>query len=272
MLLGAGADAASACGYHRHARARHGARDTRAPLIIGDSTMIYATPRLGRLGIEADAMECRQFTDGVAMLAARRRAGTLPRLAILALGANGPIDEASMRRALAVMGPHRVLGLVTPRNLSESAGQMRRAAGAHPLRVLLIDWVARSAGHSGWFAGDGLHVNFTGADAFAAEVRGAAAPMIDAPPKALHVPPDTEGAKACGNALRVGHHVAVFVLRGAAKVTCEKARTMAARPPLRPEPNWSVYDQPGTGKPPWRDLYVRSDGEAIIGLLDARGS
>src|SRR3954447_22727830 len=147
----------------RHLRPAHG----RPPLIIGDSTMIFAAPFLGGLGFEADAHGCRQFSTGVAMLAGRRHAGTLPRIAILALGANGPIPGSGIRAALRAIGRRRILGLVTPRNLSSSQTQMRRAAGAHPDRVLLIDWARFSAGHGSWFGGDGLHVNRAGAGAAA---------------------------------------------------------------------------------------------------------
>src|SRR3954454_2685612 len=89
--------------------AASGPHNVRAPLIIGDSTMIFAAPYLGRRGLEADAKGCRQFGEGVAMLAARRRHHNLPDVAILALGANGPIAQATMARALRVMGKHRVL-------------------------------------------------------------------------------------------------------------------------------------------------------------------
>lgn len=89
------------------------------------------------------------------------------RLAVLALGANGAIGGEQISAALRVVGRHRVLGLVTPRNSPVSAGQMRRAARRHPDQVLLIDWVAFSAGHGAWFAGDGLHVNGAGASALA---------------------------------------------------------------------------------------------------------
>src|SRR5262249_53875147 len=90
FLAAAGGDA-FACDDSRKAAAS-GPHNGRAPLIIGDSTMIYAAPYLGRHGLEADAHGCRQFTEGVSMLADRRRAGRLPRLAILALGANGPVS------------------------------------------------------------------------------------------------------------------------------------------------------------------------------------
>lgn len=268
-LLAAAAPA-SACGYRRHAAPRHQVRDERAPLIVGDSTMIFAAPVLGRLGIEADAKECRQFTEGIDMLGARRRAGRLPRVAILALGANGPISRGDVERALSAIGPGHVLGLVTPRNLSSVASVMRRSARERPARVRLIDWVARSAGHGGWFAGDGLHVNFTGARAFADYVRRAIAAAIDVPPQSLDVPRDVDGAKHCGTLHRFGKLLAVHVLRGARKMTCRRARALARRPPLQTIANWSVYDRPGTGRPPWVDVYARADGEVLVGLVPAR--
>src|SRR5439155_20367329 len=109
-----------------------------------------AGPALGAPGFEADARGGRQFAQGVAMLAARRHARTLPPVAILALGANGAIAPGQIASALRIVGPHRVLGLVTARRSSVSTGRMHRAAHHRPDRVLLIDWVAFSAGHGGW--------------------------------------------------------------------------------------------------------------------------
>lgn len=260
------AAAASACGYHRHAAPQHAPAHRRAPLIIGDSTMIYATPVLGRLGLEADAKECRQFDEGVAMLAARRHAHTLPSLAILALGANGPIASASIAQALAIMGPHRVLGLVTPRRSPESEAQMRRAAERYPDRVLLIDWVRHSAGHASWFAGDGLHVGFAGADAFARLVARAARPVIGSPPPSLHLPSATTGAKDCGPVHQAGAQVRVLVLVGTDRVSCTRARQLGRTPPLRPLAGWSAYDRPRIPGPPWLALYVRADRRAAVGV------
>ena len=134
--MGAGAAAnARACGAAKQAAAagpRH--RGARAPLILGDSTMIFAAPVLGRLGIEANAKGCRQFAEGISILAARRHAHGLPPIAILALGANGPISGGQIAAALRVTGPHRILGLVTPRRSGVSEARMRRAARSHPDR------------------------------------------------------------------------------------------------------------------------------------------
>jgi hypothetical protein len=262
---------ARACAAFKHASAvwpRHPV--ARAPLIIGDSTMIFAAPVLGRLGLEANAKGCRSFGEGVAMLAARRRAHTLPPVAILALGANAAIGTSQISAALGVVGPHSVLGLVTARRSAASNVQMQRAARRHRDRVLLIDWVSFSAGHGGWFGGDGLHVNQTGADAFAHLVRRSVAPFAFPPVRDLRLPHSTRQAKSCGVVHRFGHPLRVYVLRGRARVVCTRARTLVRRPPLRPIEGWQRYDWRRTRDGPWAWVYRRADRRAVVAAIAGR--
>jgi hypothetical protein len=177
LIAAAGATDASACGYTVRARAR-GHHATRPALILGDSTMIFAAPSLGRHGIDADAKECRQFSEGAATLAVRARGRTLPVLSILALGANGPVSTRMIDGVLRSIGRRHLLGLVIPRRSPVTEASMRAAARRHPARVLLIDWVSFSAGHGGWFAGDGLHVTPAAGRIYAGFIARAAAPML----------------------------------------------------------------------------------------------
>jgi hypothetical protein len=246
---------AAACGELHHARASGHAAAGRAPLVIGDSTLIFAAPVLGSIGLEADARGCRQFSEGVAMLAARRRAGRLPGVAVMALGANGPIGTSALEAALRVTGRERVLALVTPRNLGSSAGAMRVAAARHPHRVLLVDWARTSAGHGGWFAGDGLHVTNAGARIYARFIRRAVAPFAFPPVRRLGLPRTTRGARACDTVRASGRRLRVFVVRGA--VACGVARRTARRPLLHPSPGWNCFDWRHTGAGPWRSVLKR---------------
>lgn len=148
--------------HAKRTRSAHGA----APLVVGDSTLLIAADKLAAQGISADAMGCRAFDAGLAILSARRHDHTLPRLAVLALGSNGTVSGTQIGRALAITGPRRVLGLVTPVNNASAAAAMHRATRRHPMRVVLIDWAKRSAGHGSWFI-DGLHPSYPGASAFA---------------------------------------------------------------------------------------------------------
>jgi hypothetical protein len=273
-VVGLGAVAvtpAHACGAARHVRAlAHKHRASRPPLVIGDSTMIFAAPVLGGLGLEADARGCRQFGEGIRMLAVRRHTRTLPAVAVLALGANGPIGPGQIAATLRIMGSHRVLGLVTPRNSSANAVRMRRAARRHPSRVVLIDWVRFSASHGGWFAGDGLHVNGGGASAYARLIRRAVAPIAFPPVRALRLPRNARGAKGCGVVHRARHPMRVYVVRGSARVVCRRARALVRIASLRPVTGWHTYDWRRTHDGPWAWVYARRDGKAIVAAIAGR--
>ena len=148
-------------------RPKHG----RPPLAIGDSTMLLAMDNLSRAGFNVNAHGCRGWEEGLALVRHRAALGKLPHLVVMALGADFTISRRDIRRALHVLGPDRVLGLVTPRELGGGSGSdavhCREAAAHYKRRVLLLDWVKYSAGHGSWFQPDGLHLTYTGARAFA---------------------------------------------------------------------------------------------------------
>jgi hypothetical protein len=143
----------------------------RPPLAIGDSSMLLALPALARIGYRANARGCRQFTEGLRILRDARRHHRLPRLVVLALGADASVTGHQIERAKKILGPKRKLGLVTPRELgggqSNDADVIRNAGQRDPVHVKVLDWVHYSAGHDNWFQPDGLHLTFTGAKAFA---------------------------------------------------------------------------------------------------------
>jgi hypothetical protein len=257
--------AVGACETVARAGARHDAsRARRAPLIVGDSTMLLATKYIGPLGIEADARGCRQFEAGVDLLAARRRAHTLPTVAVLALGANGAISARAVSRALRVVGPYRVLGLVTPARLGAgSTAALRRAARRHPDRVVLLDWQAHGHRSGGVFAGDGLHVSDHGARVFARFVRRRLEPFVG-PPRSLRVPASARGARPCGSVRRRGRSLDVLIARGSPRLLCAPARRVARAHGLRGIRGWHYYDYRHSGRRPWTDVYVRADRRVVV--------
>jgi hypothetical protein len=260
---------AFACDEAAHVQAAHGgASGGTAPLVIGDSTMIFAAPVLGALGLEADAHGCRPFAEGVRMLAARKANGTLPHVAVLALGANGGVSASSIGAALRVMGPDRVLGLVTPRNLAGAASAMRAAAARYPGRVRLVDWVAFSAGHDVWFAGDGLHVTHEGASAYAHLIKDAVAPLAFPPVGDLRMPDSAAGAARCGAVQRGGRRYRVYVTLRKERIHCSRARELARASSLRVA-GWRVYDWRATDDGPWAWVLARDDDEVVVGLVAA---
>jgi hypothetical protein len=158
------------CGGVETAKPKHKAAP-RPPLAIGDSSMLLALPALARVGYKVNARGCRQFAEGLGVLRDARRHHRLPRLAVLALGADAAVSAGQIAQARKIMGPKRKLGLVTPRETgggeSKDADVIRNAGQRDPVHIKVLDWVHYSAGHSSWFQPDGLHLTFSGAKAFA---------------------------------------------------------------------------------------------------------
>lgn len=227
----------------------------RPPLVVGDSSSLLAVAPLVALGIEADARGCRQTAAAVDILAARRRGGTLPRVAVLAVGANGTVTGGELRRAAGILGPRRMLGLVTTPTPAGNAQAMRAYAAAHPARTILIDWAA--SGIPQRYGGDGLHIGSQGEAAMARLIFAHLRPYVR--PRRT-IPFGAPDAKACGRVR--GRDV--LVLRGQQRILCPRARQLvAARRPAAIR-NWLWWDWTFVGRPPWTAVFARSDGKVIV--------
>jgi hypothetical protein len=156
------------------------------PLALGDSIMLGAFDSLRARGFEVDVRGCRQMSEGLSVLRARKQ--SLPSFVVVALGTNWTVTLDQVRQALRIVGRERVLGLVTPREVgglqSSDQAAIREAGRRWPNRVRVIDWVRRSAGNRDWFYSDGLHLTPQGARAMARLIRGAltAAPAPEPEP------------------------------------------------------------------------------------------
>jgi len=154
------------------------------PLAIGDSTLILSVPTLKREGISANAQGCRQYSEGLDMLNTLRRQGRLARVVIVALGANGPVTESEVTAALGILGPRRILVMVTHWQPGHRSGPdtalIRREPRRHPGRIVVLDWILYSSGHRAWFQPDGLHLTFPGAAVYA-RFLGRAIPLTQPP-------------------------------------------------------------------------------------------
>jgi hypothetical protein len=143
----------------------------RPPLVVGDSVLLGAVDEVVRAGYEVDVRGCRGMDEVLEVLRERARNRRLPGFVVVQAGTNYDIRDDEVDRALAILGPDRVLGLMTPRELGGRAGHdavvVRDQARRHPGRVLVIDWVRWAAGHGGWFSDDGIHLGPEGAKGFA---------------------------------------------------------------------------------------------------------
>ena len=141
-------------------------------LAIGDSVMRGASRALKRqfTSIEVNAAVSRQFNDGIRILRARAAAGTLPDVVVIHLGTNGPINKRQFDLAMAAAKHVRLVVFVnvrvprpwegyTNRTLSQNVGRYANAA--------LVNWHDASQDLKDGLARDGIHVNSTGATAYA---------------------------------------------------------------------------------------------------------
>jgi hypothetical protein len=167
--------AQAACGGTVHGLPTANSPFRPPPLAVGDSIMLGAFGSLRARGFEVDVRGCRQMSEGLSVLRARR--GSLPSFVAVGLGTNWTVTLDQVRQALRIVGRERVLGLVTPREVggvrSSDQAVIREAGRRWPNRVRVIDWVRQSAGHSDWFYSDGLHLTSKGARAMARLVRAA---------------------------------------------------------------------------------------------------
>ena len=171
ILVAGAAVARAACGGVEQEKPRKDVNLGRAPIAIGDSPMLLALPNLAAEGYRANARGCRQWPEGLDVIRKLRHKDHLPKLVVVALGSNGTVNSSDIHDALDLVGKERTLGLVTPRETGGVSGHdadlVRSEAKKHSNRIVLLDWVKYSAGHSGWFQPDGLHLTFEGAEGMA---------------------------------------------------------------------------------------------------------
>ena len=152
----------------RHAQ--HKRNKTRAPLIIGDSVLLGAMKETAAAGFDLNTRGCRQWGEGMGVLRSYKRAGRLPHLVVMELGTDWTVSVREIRAAMALLGPDRVLGLMTPREVGgyggSDAAHMREVAKRFPDRTVLLDWVAYTRGRGSWFQPDGIHLTLAGAAGF----------------------------------------------------------------------------------------------------------
>jgi hypothetical protein len=157
----------------------------RAPVALGDSTMILPIPNLNAVGYSVNARGCRGFKEAINIARKLKAKHHLPHLVLINSYGNGGVNPGLITEALGVLGKRRVLGLVTAYNAdtgkppAPDTDVLFKAARRYPHRIFVTDWVSYSRPHhaaeptpGAWFLQDLFHPNFTGADAYAQFLAG----------------------------------------------------------------------------------------------------
>ncbi|HEY7266511.1 MAG TPA: hypothetical protein VH501_02350 [Solirubrobacterales bacterium] len=152
----------------------------RAPVALGDSTMLLPIPNLNAVGYTVNARGCRGFKEAVNIARKMKAKRHLPHLVLINSYGNGGVNPRLIKQALGVLGKKRVLGLVTAYNAdtghppAPDTGLLFKSARRYPHRIFVMDWVKYSLPHhaveptpGAWFISDLFHPNFTGAEAYA---------------------------------------------------------------------------------------------------------
>ena len=142
--------------------------------VMGDSVPLGASGALARRlpGLTINAQVGRQFSAAPSVLQYLRSQGLLRPIVVIHLGNNGNIPAGELDSVLNSLSSAQRVVLVTthvPRSWQDSVNARLTDAvksGAHP-NTVLADWHALSAGHSGWFVSDGIHLSEAGATAYA---------------------------------------------------------------------------------------------------------
>jgi peptidoglycan/LPS O-acetylase OafA/YrhL len=155
-----------------HAIAAHHRPSCHGVSAIGDSVMIDAAPYLRQMlpGIVIDAQVGRQLYRSQPVVEALRSHHELGGCVIIELGTNGPFTRDQLVSLLRALGPVRRILLVNtrvPRSWQGEVNTMLASVAARFPHAVLVNWYRASAGHPGYFWPDGVHLDPTGARAYA---------------------------------------------------------------------------------------------------------
>ena len=154
---------------------------------IGDSVMVDAEPYLKQdlPGIVVSAHVGRQLIQTPPVIARLKAEHKLGQVVILELGNNGPYTRAQLMSLLHSLGPTRQVIMINtrvPMPWQDVVNHLLAQVASTDPQVTLVNWYQASANENGWFYPDGVHLNPTGAQAYARLLVDAVKPFMVRPP------------------------------------------------------------------------------------------
>lgn len=137
----------------------------REVVLIGDSLSVSAASELALAipGVVVDAAEGRQFAAAPARLDALSAQLASADAVVIALGTNGPIDDADIDAVMRLADGTRVLfvNVHVPRPW-ESTNNATLAAAAERYGAGIVDWKSTASADNALLSGDGYHLSGAG--------------------------------------------------------------------------------------------------------------
>lgn len=140
--------------------------------IIGDSVMLNIEPILQKRlpGIVVDAEIGRQMYEASDLISELQELDKLRKIVIIELGTNGFFTEEQLFKTLdSLEGVERIVlvNARVPKPWQNAINEtLAKIAKSYP-RTGLVDWYGASSDHNEYFYPDGVHLNPTGAEAYA---------------------------------------------------------------------------------------------------------
>ena len=140
---------------------------------VGDSIMLGASPAIKNILPQCiiDAKESRQVTSAKEIIENLDNQGNLGKIIIIALGTNGPFDEATGQDLIDYLGKDRTIYWVTVYGQhlqwQNDSNFIIHTLAEKNDNVHIIDWENTAPSHPEWFYDDGIHLNADGQVAYA---------------------------------------------------------------------------------------------------------
>lgn len=136
--------------------------------MVGDSVSLRAVETFTQTFPHGhiDAAMNRQFTAGIDVYRSLVDQGLAGRIAVFALGTNGPFSAQDVDTLMGLAGDKRIVAFVNNRAARpwcEPNNRVLSDAAERYDNVILIDWFAYSANRNELFDGDGIHLSNAGA-------------------------------------------------------------------------------------------------------------
>lgn len=144
----------------------------RSITVIGDSVVIDATPYLQSVfsTITIDAKVGRQMSEVATIIQQLQTNQRLGEVVVISLGTNGPFSKKKLTSVLQSMGNKTEVYLVNtrvPRPWESVVNDDLNEVAEAFSNVTVINWYEASIHEPQYFAGDGVHLTKTGAEAYA---------------------------------------------------------------------------------------------------------
>jgi lysophospholipase L1-like esterase len=144
---------------------------------LGDSVMLGSAKKLTAQGIVVDAVKSRQVREGLQVINYYTSIGQLGDNVVIHLGTNGSTTTETFHQLIEPMSKVPKIVVLTVRvpgrPYQKTNNDIVRALPARFPNVTVVDWHELSKDNKSWFAGDGVHLNGAGQDAYVAAILAA---------------------------------------------------------------------------------------------------